>query len=137
MPIAKLDGRLERVDFVSLFPSQFCDLTTKVTVVGRFGVDRTQQIKLADDVSRLERKDFIDSLFNFRFVDGVGTECVDGQRNRFREPNRVSRLQFTLGCQTSCNDVLGDPATHVRSTAVDFGWILSGESTTAVSAHAP
>ena len=73
MPIAKLDGRLERVDFVSLFPSQFCDLTTKVTVVGRFGVDRTQQIKLADDVSRLERKDFIDSLFNFRFVDGVGT----------------------------------------------------------------
>ena len=72
----KLDGRLQGVNFVGLFPGERVGvvLAAEVAVVGCLAIDWAQQVELADDVGWLEGKHLLHRGGDLGFVDVVGAK---------------------------------------------------------------
>ena len=108
----------------------------EVAVVGRLRINRAEQIELLDDVGRLEAEDLQHRAFDFLLVDRCRAEGVDVNADRLRMADGVGKLNFALGREAGCDDVLRHLAAHVSRAAIHLGRILAGESAAAVTAHA-
>src|SRR5690606_746886 len=117
-------------------PGQFGVVLAEVAVVGRSGIDRAEEVQLADDVGRLEREHLEDGREDVAVGAGPGAESIDVDADRAGVPDRVGKLDFALPGEAGGDDVFSDPAAEVRRAAVDFARVLAGERAAAVTAHA-
>src|SRR5205085_803543 len=108
----------------------------EMTVIGRFAVDRTQQVQLLDDVRRLEAEYLEHSLFDLLVRYLSSADRLDQHAHGFRKTDGVGKLDFTALGQASGDDVLGDVAAHVRGAAIHLARILPAERAAAMTTHA-
>src|SRR6266436_8425359 len=106
-----------------------------MAVVGRFAIDRTQQIELIDDFCRLEIENFPNCPFQFFLVDFAGAEGIDADANGLGMADGIRELNFASVCQTGCYDILCYPAAHVSRATIHLRGILSGKRAAAVPSH--
>src|SRR5271157_4245936 len=131
------DKLFEGIGFVSPFPVERVQIifSTEVPVVGSFTVNRTEQFKLLDDRSRLEIENFANGFFDFHFVHRSRPKRIDGNADRIRISDRVSKLDFASVSQAGSNHVFRNVSTHVSRRTVHFGRIFPRERAAAVAAH--
>lgn len=128
---------LEGFGLVGEFPSDVGVVNlAKVTVIGGLGIDRAEQVELLDDVGRFEREDFQDGFEDFVVTEGTCAKSINVNADWKRVTDSVSELDLTLGGKTCCNDVFSDPAAHVGSATIHFGWVFARKGTTTVTTHA-
>src|SRR5690606_2789856 len=68
--------------------------------------------------------------------DLAGAEGIDADRGRFSHADRIRHLYLTAFSQTGGDDVLRDVAGGISCGAIDFGRVLAGERTAAMTGHA-
>ena len=107
-----------------------------MTVVGRLAVDRPAEVELVNDVGRLEAENTVDGPNDFIGGNSAGAEGVHMHADRVRMANGIGKLNFTFCGQLGGHDIFGNPATHVRRTAVNLRWILAAKGAAPVPAHA-
>jgi len=107
-----------------------------MSVRGRLGVDRPLKVEIANKTSWAEievaENDFEELTIGL-FVLGSAVG-VDVDAEWVRNTNSVGDLDKYAIAEVSCDEGLGDPASGVGCTAIDLGWVLSGEGSTSMSA---
>ena len=106
-----------------------------MTVVGRLGVNRTEELELFDDVSGLEGENLEDRREDLFVGNGAGAEGIDMHAHRQRVTDGIGKLHLALAGKPGGHDVFRNPAAHVGGRAVDLRRILAGKRATAVTAH--
>src|SRR5438067_4911427 len=118
-----------------------CNVTVhnfaEVSVVRGLGVNRSEQVELLDDIGRLERKGAVHGALDCFFGHGVRAESVDVHADGIGIADRVGELDFATRGEASRHDILGDPAAHVGSAAIDLTRIFSGKGAAAVPSPTP
>ena len=105
--------------------------------VGRgLGVDRAQQVEVADDRGRAQVEDLEHGLLDLLVGDDAGAEGLDEDADRGGLADGVGDLRLAAAGEARGDDVLGDPAHGVGRGAVDLRRVLAGEGAAAVAGHA-
>ena len=107
-----------------------------MTAGGRRAVDRLTQIQAFDDSFRRHREDLADRGFDLARADFFAAVRIHVNAHRFRDTDRVGKLDFTVVRQTGRHDVFRDVACHVRGRAVNFRRVFTGERAAAVGGPA-
>lgn len=106
----------------------------EVTVLGGLAVDGVDEVKLLDNDTGAEVKVLVDD--GDKLVRGLvrGAVGLDEDGGGLGDTDGVGELDKSSAGEASGDERLGDPAGEVGSRTVDLGVVLSGESTTTVSA---
>src|SRR5262245_1791750 len=80
---------------------------------------------------------FSDQGRNLVLIDLARAEGIHTHRNRIRDSDRVSELNFSALSEPRSYDVLGDITGHVARGSVHLRWIFAREGAAAVAAHSP
>src|SRR5690349_8763967 len=99
-----------------------------MTVSGRLGIDRTEQVERLDDAGRTEMENLARRGFKLLAVDLAGAEVIDHDADGLRDADGVRELDKALLGQAGGDDVLGDVAAHVAGRTVDLRRVLARES---------
>jgi len=125
------DGSFEGGRFVGDFPRETG--LAEVAVVGRFAVDRTEQVELLDDRGRLEAEHLLDGGGDDLVGDDPRAKRVHVNAHGVRVADRVGELDLDLFGELGGDDVLGDPTAHVGRRAVNLRRIFAGERAATVT----
>ena len=115
------------------FPAEFGLRATEVSTMGGFSENRATQLKRFDNSLRGEREQLADQFRDFLLIDNAGAVGIDANGDRFGDADGVGELDFTFGRESGGDDVFRDVASHVSGRAVDFGTVLTAESTATVA----
>jgi hypothetical protein len=118
---------------VGALPRQIDVGAAEVPVRRRLGVDRAQQVEVADDRGRTQVEDLGDRGLDLHRVDVLGAERLDEQADRGRLADGVRHLHLDALGEACGHRVLGHPAHRVGGGAVDLGRVLAGERAAAVA----
>lgn len=93
-----LNGFFERGGFVGFLPGDGGEIVNlaKMAVVGCFGVNRTEEVELPDNVGRFEAEDFVNRRQDLIVWNEAGAEGVNVHANRVRMSDGVSELDLRL-----------------------------------------
>ena len=105
---------------------------TKVTAHSSVGVDRAQQIQVADDGAWTQVKVLLDNGEHVGVSATVGGRAVrvDVDRERFRHTDGIRHLEQAATRQTGRHHALRHPARCVRRRTIHFRWIFTYTSST-------
>ncbi len=135
---AELQSRFlsQFVGFVSMLPGEIRIIAAKVPVAGGLLENRSQQLEVADHVSRLETEGITHYFHQPLRRELAGAEGIYHQAHRLCHSDAIGNLNLALVCQPGCNNVLGRVAGHVGAAPVHLGRVLAGKATATVTALA-
>src|SRR5439155_6090732 len=99
--------------------------TTKVAVGGCTRVDRPVQAEMCADAARRQIHYFLQHHSQPLFIDS--STCVNIERQRLGNPNRISHLDRATRGESGTDDVLRQIARSIGSRPVDLGRVLARE----------
>mmetsp|Transcript_1628 Transcript_1628/g.2780 ORF Transcript_1628/g.2780 Transcript_1628/m.2780 type:complete len:308 (+) Transcript_1628:98-1021(+) len=125
--------RLE-IKFFRFLPRAPVFSATKVTAHSRVGVDRAQQVQIANDGAWTQVKVLLDNGEHVGVSATVGGRAVrvDVDRERFRHTDGIRHLEQAATRQTGRHHALRHPARRVRRRTIHFRWIFATEGTATV-----
>src|SRR6478735_9417660 len=129
-------GGLQLVGAVRVLPGELGELATEVAVGRGLGVDRAEQVEVADDRGGAEVEYLEDGGLDLLVRDDAGAEGLDEHADGRGLADGVRDLRLAAAGQSGGHDVLGDPAHRVGGRAVDLRRVLAGERAAAVAGHA-
>ena len=111
-------------------------VSTEVTVGAGLLKDGVLQMQVLDNHTRPEVEVLLDNLGQLLVGFGGSSVAEDGDRQRFGHTDGVGHLHQAPPAQAGLDETLGHPPGCVGSTAVNFGVVLSTESSTAMGTPA-
>src|SRR6266571_1344036 len=137
-PRKLLHGALEDGGLVGPFPGDAIEVVhlAEVAVVGGFGIDRTEQVQLLDDLGGFEVEHRADRLLDGFVADPAGAERVYANRHRVRVTDGVGELNLRAGGEAGSDDVLRHVAAHVGGAAIHLAGVFARKGPAPVPAHA-
>jgi hypothetical protein len=103
-------GFLEGFNTVGALPGEFHVITSKVAVVGSLAIDGFEQIQIANYRAWAQVKDLLHDFSQFAIINHTGTKGVPIDAQWLGNTDGISELQFAACCQSSRDDVFGNPA---------------------------
>ena len=94
-----------------------------------------KQVESLDDTCWFEVKGFLDQHGDLFFIYNGRPKSIDGNRNRIRNTNGISDLDFTAAGQTGSNDVFGNVSCSIGSGTIHLRRIFSGKCSTSMTSH--
>src|SRR3546814_17640226 len=110
---------------------------SEVPVGGGLGIDRAQQVEVADDGGRAEVEDLEHGFLDLLVRNGAGAERLDEDTDRVGLADGVGALPLAPTGPSRGDDVLCDPAHAVSSRAVDLRRDLAGAPAPTVTGPPP
>src|SRR5215472_16864163 len=126
---------LEGVSFICRFPGERGFVSSKVPESRRLLINGPAEIQVLNDSFGSQREVGTNEFGHLLFRNYAGAKGVDHDRDRIRDADRISELNFGALGEAGGNQVLGDVTGHVAGRAIHFRRVLARDSATAVTAH--
>ena len=120
----------------ALLPFDIEVFSAHVPVGGYLSVLWTEQLEVTDDGCRAEVEDGIHGFLQGSVTDLSCAEGIDSEGDRSSHTDGVRDLHLAFLRKACLHDVLGDPTSSIRGTAVDFARVFARECATTVTAVA-
>src|SRR5580765_8905436 len=124
--------RLERRCLIGALPRELGLGAAEMAERSRLLVDGPAQVELFHDAARRQLELLSHQLGDLLFRNPAGALCVDHDRHRIGDADRVRELHERPFRDAGRDDVLRDVARHVAGRSIDFRRILARERTAAV-----
>src|SRR6266576_1933366 len=122
----------ERVRLVRALPGEVAVVPAEVTVRRRLRVDRTAEIEVTEDRGGTQVEVLLHEVLDPAHGDRLGSERLDENGHRLRDPDRVRDLDLATLGKPGCDEVLRDVTRRVGGRAVDLRRVLARERPAAV-----